>query len=186
MEADSGQISIDGIDVSTLGLQELRRKFTVLPQDVVLFNGTVRTNLTLANLSESTLVSKSTSEEVSDLELYEILRKVNLIPRPSLLKSGTPSSTSLVPNPAMSVHKLSTDTLSSSIESSTTLAKKTSFKLDDAIVEHGGNISFGQRQLLALGRALLHLQSSSILLIDEATSSIGKLISIVSEKGAMN
>lgn len=40
-----GQIIIDGIDIKTLGLAELRRKIGIIPQDPVLFAGTVRRNL---------------------------------------------------------------------------------------------------------------------------------------------
>ncbi|CAL1528365.1 unnamed protein product [Lymnaea stagnalis] len=45
VEPCQGQIIIDGIDVSKLGLYDLRQKLTILPQDPVLFTGTLRTNL---------------------------------------------------------------------------------------------------------------------------------------------
>ena len=40
-----GQILIDGIDSKTLGLHELRNKISIIPQDPVLFSGSVRRNL---------------------------------------------------------------------------------------------------------------------------------------------
>lgn len=40
-----GKILIDGIDISTLGLHQLRSRITIIPQDPVLFSGTLRTNL---------------------------------------------------------------------------------------------------------------------------------------------
>ncbi|KAI5638820.1 ABC transporter domain-containing protein [Phthorimaea operculella] len=45
VEAMSGRILIDGIDISTLGLHQLRSRITIIPQDPVLFSGTLRTNL---------------------------------------------------------------------------------------------------------------------------------------------
>ncbi|XP_054161810.1 multidrug resistance-associated protein 1-like [Oppia nitens] len=45
IESVSGRIVIDGIDISQLGLQELRSRLTIIPQDPVLFSGTIRSNL---------------------------------------------------------------------------------------------------------------------------------------------
>lgn len=44
-ELETGKIMIDGIDIRTLGLADLRSKIGVIPQDPVLFQGTIRYNL---------------------------------------------------------------------------------------------------------------------------------------------
>uniref|UniRef100_A0A069DZT4 ABC-type glutathione-S-conjugate transporter n=1 Tax=Panstrongylus megistus TaxID=65343 RepID=A0A069DZT4_9HEMI len=45
VEAAGGSILIDGIDISKLGLHALRSRITIIPQDPVLFSGTLRINL---------------------------------------------------------------------------------------------------------------------------------------------
>lgn len=45
IEAAEGGIMIDGVDISKLGLYKLRSSITILPQDPVLFSGSLRSNL---------------------------------------------------------------------------------------------------------------------------------------------
>uniref|UniRef100_A0A5B6Z7L2 ABC-type xenobiotic transporter n=2 Tax=Davidia involucrata TaxID=16924 RepID=A0A5B6Z7L2_DAVIN len=65
VEPVGGKIVVDGIDISTIGLHDLRSRFGIIPQDPTLFKGTVRYNLD--PLSQHT-----------DLEIWEVLEKCQL------------------------------------------------------------------------------------------------------------
>jgi len=45
VEAAIGAINIDGVDISKIGLHDLRKRLTIIPQDPVLFSGSLRMNL---------------------------------------------------------------------------------------------------------------------------------------------
>ena len=45
MEAASGQIIVDGVDIKRLRLKDLRSRLSIIPQDAVIFSGTIRFNV---------------------------------------------------------------------------------------------------------------------------------------------
>lgn len=64
-----GSIYIDGIDTVTVGLHELRNKLSIIPQEPVLFSGTLRKNL-------------DPFDEYSDSILWRALEEVCILNRP--------------------------------------------------------------------------------------------------------
>src|SRR4051812_35801239 len=108
VEPESGSsIIIDGLEATAMGLKDLRERVTILPQDPLLFNGTIRTNL-------------DPFGDHDDQLLWEALRRSHLVDS----------------------HAGETD-------------GQMSVGLDSQVAENGSNFSLGQRQLIAMARALV-------------------------------
>jgi ATP-binding cassette subfamily C (CFTR/MRP) protein 1/ATP-binding cassette subfamily C (CFTR/MRP) protein 2 len=58
VELFSGKILIDGVDISKVNLNHLRSRITVIPQDPVLFKGTLRYNLDPGNVIDPAYLEK--------------------------------------------------------------------------------------------------------------------------------
>ncbi|KAI0359724.1 P-loop containing nucleoside triphosphate hydrolase protein [Trametes cingulata] len=125
VEPVQGHIIIDGIDITTIGLEDLRSRITIISQDVSLFSGTLRSNL-------------DPFDEHSDQECWDVLERCHLttILKGSMQRSQeTPSQISL-----------------------------------DMPISQTGSLSAGERQLVAMARAIL--RRSNVVILDEATSQI--------------
>ena len=65
VEPAGGKIIVDGIDICSIGLHDLRSRFGIIPQDPTLFNGTVRYNLDP--------LSQHSDQEIWEVILYSLL-----------------------------------------------------------------------------------------------------------------
>lgn len=133
MEPTEGSILIDGVDIHQIGLDDLRSRLTIIPQDPVLFSGTLRSNL-------------DPFGQYHDAELWAALKRSHLID--SQIESNNSN------NNVKSTNDSSVENIS----------------LDSPVTVNGNNWSQGQRQLIALARALV--KSTSLIILDEATSSV--------------
>lgn len=113
----AGCIEIDGIDISRVNVYQLRSRLAVLPQDPVLYAGSLRYNLDVFG-------------EHSEDRLMWAVERAGLLP----FVRGHPAG------------------------------------LGRPIVEGGANCSHGERQLIALCRALL--RDALVCIADEATSNV--------------
>ncbi|KAF7798058.1 hypothetical protein EIP86_009270 [Pleurotus ostreatoroseus] len=119
----SGSIAIDGYDIGNIGLDVLRSRLALVPQDSTLFLGTLRENL-------------DPQATRTDAEIISALKRAWLLPREG---------------PADSL-------------------AEAKFSLDASVSDEGSNYSAGEKQLLALCRALI--KNSTIIVLDEATSNV--------------
>ncbi len=113
-----GQILIDGLAIDEIGLKKLRANIGIVPQEILLFGGSIKENI---------LYGKPTA---SQDEIEEAARQANALEFINAFPEG----------------------------------------FDTLVGERGVKLSGGQKQRIAIARAVL--KNPSILILDEATSSL--------------
>lgn len=70
LELSAGRITIDGVDIATMGLHRLRSSISLIPQDAVIYSGTLRYNLDpLHHCDDATLNDALNRTSLTDLSL---------------------------------------------------------------------------------------------------------------------
>lgn len=145
---EGSHVLIDGLDTANLKLSCLRRRMTIIPQEPVIFEGTLRYNLDpVGEHSDDALMNALVDCHALSGFTAKFAKVSEVLPEQSNASGAVEVPIPSSPDPTVS--------------SSATI-------LDQLLSQDG--LSLGQKQLLCLARAVL--RGTNVLILDEATSSV--------------
>lgn len=147
-----GTILYDGVDITLVPRKRLRQALTIIPQEAVLFNGTVGTNLDPSGEADAAVLEGALApcEGIASFQFRD--------------QGGGLQTTTLPSSSSPAADNDETNLLAAVANSAAGLS------LSTPVDARGENLSHGQRQVLSLCRALV--RKSKLMLLDEATASM--------------